>query len=116
MDRPSFAEEDCECNDLWRLKDTELSNDSRYSSNCNLMNSSEPVKPIVLGRLGFAGSHVSITVLVKKSIQRLSAAERDRAERREGEVILTVRSSRLINMSLYLSFCWRSREFVEPTM
>lgn len=51
-----------------------------------------------------------------KSIQRRSAAERARDERREAEEMLMVSSSRLMRISLYRSFCWSRRELVEPTM
>lgn len=59
---------------------------------------------------------MSLTAWVMKSIQRRSAAESDRAERRDGEVMLIVSSSRLIRMSLYRSFCCKRRELVDPTI
>ena len=80
------------------------------------MNSSLPAYPIVVGREGWAGSQVSFTVCVRKSIQRRSAGERARAVRRDGEVMVMLSvSSRLTRRSLYLSLCWRSNELVEPT-
>ena len=84
------------------------------------MNSSEPMKPMPLGREGSVSSQVSTTVWVRKSIQRLSAADKLKAERRDVESILTEDSSSLgssarerayyhtcqltlMRMSLYLS-------------
>jgi len=65
----------------------------RYSSNWRRMNSSEPMKPIVLGREGLFSSQVSWTVCDRKSIQRLSAAESAKAVRRDDDVMLMVVSS-----------------------
>ena len=80
------------------------------------MNSSEPWYRMVFGREGLASSQVSFTQLVIQSIHRRSAAERASAWRKEEEVMLMVMSSRLIRISLYLSFCCNKREFVEPTI
>ena len=57
------------------------------------MNSSDPMYPCVLGRSGCASSHVSLTDCVRKSIQRLSAADRAKAFRREGDDMVIVSSS-----------------------
>ena len=80
------------------------------------MKSSEPAYPCVLGCSGFDGSHVSVTVCVRKSIHLLSAAESDSAVRRDVDVMFTVTSSRLMSTSEYLSLCCSSRLFVEPTI
>lgn len=51
-----------------------------------------------------------------KSIHRRSATERASAARKEEEVMLTLLLSKLIRMSLYRSFCCKSKEFVDPTI
>lgn len=87
-------------------------------------------------------SHVSFTACVRKSIQRRSGVESINAVRREVEEILIVCSSSwqiwskqvlksqriirqvfcnmeeltLINISLYRSFCCKSKELVDPTI
>ncbi len=71
---------------------------------------------MVLGLPGFDSSQVSFTDCVMKSIHRRSATERVSAARRELEVMLIVVLSKLIRMSLYRSFCCKSKEFVEPTI
>ena len=79
---------------------TEAKRARRYSSNCNLMNSSEPRYASVEGLEGFFGSQVDVTVCVRKSIQRRSAAERANAVRNEGNDIVIEESSRFMRMSL----------------
>ena len=60
------------------------------------MNSSEPIKPWVLGRSGCVSSQVSLITCVRKSIQRLSAADSASAPRKEGDRMLMVSSSSCI--------------------
>lgn len=101
----------------WSAYEIQERNARRYSSNCRRMNSSEPLNSIVDGLDGLSGSHVSVTVWVRKSIQRRSAAVRLKADRSDDEVMLIVRgSSRLIRMSLYLSRCCSRSELVDPTI
>ena len=61
------------------------------------MNSSEPMYPIVLGREGLLSSQVSRTMVLRKSIQRLSAADKASAVLREDEVMLMVVSSSCVD-------------------
>lgn len=65
--------------------------------------------PIDLGRLGFCSSQVSVIVWVRKSIQRRSATERTRAERREAEVMFIVLSSSYVQK---ISFMIAVREII----
>jgi hypothetical protein len=71
----------------------EDSSANRYSSNWSLINSSEPMKPSVLGRDGCSSSQVSLTIWVRRSIQRRSATERTKAVRRVGDEMLMLSSS-----------------------